>query len=52
MPSKETRRDGSGQQYSAAAAGKEPLRTSLNNALNAGVEEVFEASKRARISET
>jgi hypothetical protein len=43
MQSKEARRDGSGQQHSAAAAGKEALRTSLNDAFNASVEEAFEA---------
>jgi hypothetical protein len=42
MPPKRTRRDGSGQQHSAVAVGK-ALRTSLNDAFNAGVEEVFEA---------
>jgi hypothetical protein len=43
MPPKRARRDGLGQQHSAADAGKEALRTSLNDAVNASVEKAFEA---------
>ena len=43
MPPKRARRDGLGQQHSAADAGKEALRTSSNDAVNASVEKAFEA---------
>jgi hypothetical protein len=43
MPPKRARRDGSGQQHSAADAGKEALRANLNDAVNASVEKAFEA---------